>query len=286
MAADTGAFQTKFRNELILGFEDRQSRLRSAVIIEAEVNANIITFLVSDSGSATATTRGADGLLVARDDSHTQTSATLQEWHDLVRKSRYNIFASQGNQAALMQTTAMGVINRKIDDDIIAALDTATNDTGAATTASLDLVMKAVTILGDNTVDIEEEDNMFGLISPGFKGELMQLPEFASADYVTIQPLTGPARSFLRWAGVNWIVHPRLTGSVGSGGTGASEKCYVFHRNSIGSGIDKDEMDVAVGFNEEHDYSFVRMTAFMKSAKLQNKGIVQILHDNSNNTAS
>ena len=286
MAADTGAFQTRYRNELILGFEDRQSRLRSTVITEGEVNANQFVFLVSDSGAATATTRGADGLLVARDDNHTQTTITMKEWHDLVRKTRFNIFSSQGNQLALMQQTSMAVINRKIDDDIIAALDTATNDTGAATTASLELVMKAVTILGDNTIDIEEEDNMFGLISPGFKGELMQLPEFASADYVEIKPLIGPARSFLRWAGVNWIVHPRLTGSVGAGGSGAEEKCYIYHRNSIGHGMDKDGMDVAVGFDEEHDYSFVRMTTFMASAKLQNKGIVQILHDNSGNTAS
>ncbi len=286
MAADIGAYQTKYRNELILGFEDRQSRLRSTVVTEADVNGNQAIFLVSDSGAATATTRGADGLLVARDDSHTQNTITLAEWHDLVRKSRFNIFASQGNQLALMQTTSMGVINRKIDDDIIAALDTATNDTGAATTASLELVMKAVTILGDNTVDIEEEDNMFGLISPGFKGELMQLPEFASADYVEIKPLVGAARHYLRWAGVNWIVHPRLTGSVGAGGSGASEKCYVYHRNSIGHALDKQGMDVAVGYDDEQDYSYCRMSTFMGSTRLQNKGIVQILHDNSNSTAS
>lgn len=286
MAADIGAFQTKYRNELILGFEDRQSRLRSTVVTEGEVNANQFVFLVSGSGGATATTRGADGLLVARDNVNTQTTVTMKEWHDLARKSRFNIFSSQGNQLALMQTEAMGVINRKIDDDIIAALDNASNDTGAATTASLELVMKAVTILGDNTVDIEEEDNMFGLISPGFKGELMQLPEFASSDYVEIKPLVGPARKFLRWAGVNWIVHPRLTGSVGAGGTGAEEKCYIYHRNSIGHAMDKDGMDVAIGYDAEHDFSFVRMTTFMASAKLQNKGIVQILHDNSNSTAS
>lgn len=286
MAADTGAFQTRYRNELILGFEDRASRLRSTVITEGEVNANQFVFLVTDSGAATATTRGADGLLVARDDNQTQTTITMKEWHDLVRKTRFNIFSSQGNQIAVMQTTAMGVINRKIDDDIIAALDTATNDMGAATTASLELVTKAATILGDNTVDIEDEDSMFALVSPGFRGELLQIPEFASGDYVEIKQLVGPARKFWRWAGFNWIVHPRLTGSVGAGGTGASEKCYFYHRNSIGHGMDMGGMNTAVGFDEEHDYSFARMSTFMASAKLQNKGIVQALHDNSNNTSS
>ena len=146
--------------------------------------------------------------------------------------------------------------------------------------------MKAITILGDNTVDIEEEDNMFGLISPGFKGELMQLPEFASADYVNIQPLVGPARTYLRWAGVNWIVHPRLTGSVGAGSTGASEKCYIYHRNALGHALDTDNLNVAIGYDDEQDYSYCRMSTFMGSVKLQNKAAVQILHDNSNSTAS
>ena len=286
MAADTGAYQTKYRNELILGFEDRQSRLRSTVVTEADVNGNAAVFLVSDSGSAVATTRGADGLLVARSDVNTQSTATLAEWHDLVRKTRFNIFASQGNQTLLMQQTSMGVINRKIDDDIIAQLDTATNDTGAAVTASLDLVTKSLTILGDNQVDIEEEHNMFGLVSPGFRGEMMQLPEFTSADYVQIKPLVGPVRTFLRWAGVNWIIHPRLTGSVGAGGSGASEKCYIYHRNAIGHALDKEGMNVGVGYDDEQDYSYCRMSTFMGSKKLQNAGIVQILHDNSGNVAA
>lgn len=286
MAADTGAYQTQYRDELILGFEDRQSRLRTTVVTEAEVNGNQAVFLVSDSGAATATTRGADGLLVARDDSHTQNTITLAEWHDLVRKTRFNIFASQGNQLALMQTTAMGTINRKIDDDIIAALDTATNDLGAATTASLELVTKASIILGDNTVDIEDEDNMYALVSPGFRGELLQIPEFSSGDYVEVKQLVGPARMFYRWAGFNWIVHPRLTGSVGAGGSGASEKCYFYHRNSIGHALDKMGMDTAIGYDDEQDYSYCRMSTFMGSTKLQNKGIVQALHDNSNNTSS
>ncbi len=286
MAADTNAYKTKFRNELILGFEDRSSRLRSTVVTEADVRGNQATFLVSDSGSATATTRGADGLLVARSDSNTQTTATIAEWHDLVRKTRFNMWASQGDQAKLMRTTSMGVINRKIDDDIIAALDGATNDLGAATVASLDQIMKAQTILGDNLVDIEDEDHMWALVSPGFRGELMQLPEYASGDYVTIKPFNGPARKFWRWAGFNWIVHGRLTGSVGAGGSGASEKCYFYHTNSIGHGLDTDALNIDADYNGEHDYSYVRMSTFMGSVKLQNKGIVQYLHDNSNNTAS
>ena len=65
---------------------------------------------------AIANTRGANGLITARSDDQSQPTATLSEWHDLVRKTKFNIFASQGNQRAIMQKTTMNVLNRKIDD--------------------------------------------------------------------------------------------------------------------------------------------------------------------------
>src|SRR3546814_6475743 len=116
--ADT-AFQTQYRREFILGFEDMQARVRATTGTETVIKGNTATFLVADSGSAEAVTRGVNGLIPARADDNTQLSATLQEWHDLVRKTRFNIFASQGDQNRLMQHTTMGVLNRKIDDDII-----------------------------------------------------------------------------------------------------------------------------------------------------------------------
>lgn len=286
--ADTGAYQRKYRQELILGFEDRQSRLRGTVVTEADVRGNEAIFLVSDSGSsqATATTRGADGLIPARADRNTQNTATLAEWHDLVRKTRFNIFASQGNQTALMQKTSMGVINRKIDSDILTAFSNATNDLGVASVMTLEVATRALTILGDNLVPTEDEDDMFAVVSPGVMGEMLQLTSFTSSDYVEIKPLVGPAQKYRRWAGFNWIVHPLLDGSVGAGGSGASEKCYFYHRDSMGHAIDKENMDVAVGYDDEQDYSYCRMSTFMGSKLLQNGGIVQFLHDNSANVSS
>lgn len=276
--ADT-AFMKQYRSEFIYGFEDRQSVLRSTTVQEAVISGNEAIFLVADSGSATAVTRGVNGLIPARADNLTQTTCTLREWHDLVRKTNFNIFASQGDQRRIMQMTTMGVINRKLDDDIIAQLDTATNDTGAAQTASLDLVVYARTILGNNFVDLSDEDNIFGVITPAFEGYLMQIPEYSSSDYVSVQPLTGPARRFRRWMGINWICHPRLTGSVGAGSAGTSEQCFLYHRNAIGSAVDKDNLDTPVGYDQEQGYSYARVSGNFGAAKLQNSGIVMMKHN-------
>lgn len=273
--ADT-AFQIQYRQEFISGFEIRQSLLRSCCVTESVIKGNTATFLVADSNSATAVTRGVNGLIPARADNLTQSSATLAEWHDLVRKTGFNVFGSQGDQRRIMQETTMGVINRKIDSDIIAQLDTATIDSGTAATASLTMVMTALGALGYAEVPLDEEDNIFGLITPGFRAYLMQTKEFGSAEYVDVKPFNGPVRKMLRWAGVNWIVHPNLTGAQTS-----LEKCYLFHRNAIGHAVDTKGVASPVGYDDEQDYSWARCSVYMGSKLLQNSGVVQMKHDGS-----
>lgn len=273
------AYQKQYRQEFIHGFEDRQSILRAATTQEAQVNGNEAVFLVVDSGAATAVSRGPNGFIPARADNNTQYTCTLTEWHDKVRKTDFNIMSSQGNQRRVMQETTMAVINRKMDDIIIAELDTATNDTGASAPASLDMVVYAQTILGNNFVNLMDEDNIFGLISPGFNGYLTQIPEYASADYVDVKPFTGPARRFRRWMGVNWMVHPRLSGSVGAGSTGATELCYMFHRSAIGCAVHRDGIMTGIGYDDEDAYSYCRVSVHMGAKLLQNSGIVQMKHD-------
>jgi hypothetical protein len=111
------AFITQYRDEAIAVYEREQSLLSQCTVNEFVRNGNTATFLVAGSGSATAVTRGINGRIPARPDSLTQTSATLQEWHDKVIKTNFNIFASQGDQRRIMQMTSMAVINRKMDLD-------------------------------------------------------------------------------------------------------------------------------------------------------------------------
>ena len=267
------AYQTQYRAEFIAGFEQKQALVRNTVTTEAVIKGNTATFLVADSGSATAVTRGLNGLIPARADNLTQYSATLTEWHDLARRTSFNIFASQGDGRRIMQDTTMSVINRQIDDDIITELNTATQDTGATQTASLSMVMYGIAILGNNSVPLD--GNVSALITPAFHAYLMQTEEFVSVDYVNNKPFSGQMMSY-RWAGVNFIVHPNLPGKATT-----AEKCFLYHKDSIGHAINTGGIDSKVGYDEEQDYSFARCTAYMGSKVLQNSGIVVLNHDGS-----
>jgi hypothetical protein len=275
------AFQKQYRQEFVAGFEQGMSMLRSTTVTEAVTKGNEAVFLVADTGDAEAVTRGLNGLIPPRPDNLNQLTATLQEWHDKPRRTKFNIFASQGDGRRIMQQGTIKVINRKIDQDIIAALATATNDTGSAVTASVALIAKAVAILGNNEVDIEEEDNMFGVITPAMLAYLMQTTEFASSDYVDVKPFAGPIRKYRRWFGINWIVHPRLPGS----GT-AAETAFIYHRNAIGHAVNTGEMEVKAGENEEDSYFWARASIFMGSKLLQNSGVVVVNHNGAEFVAS
>lgn len=268
------AFQTVYRDEFIAGFEQNQSYLRDMVTTEATIKGNTAYFLVADSGDATAVTRGTNGLIPARADTMTQSAATLVESHDLVKKTGFNVFASQGDQRRIMQQTSMATINRKLDNSILTALSAGTQFVGtSATTASLELVMHALSILGNGAVSMD--GNINAAVSPAFHAYLMQCKEFASVDYINNKPFTNNLTMY-RWAGVNFVVHPNISGK----GT-ALEYCYMWHKSALGHAIDKAGIQAVAGYDEEQDYSYARTSVFEGAKLLQNDGVVGIRHDGS-----
>lgn len=275
------AYQTQYRSEYVAQFEQNYSLLRPTTVQEAVIKGNTAVFLVSGSGGAVAVTRGVSGYIPYGVISNTQNSCTLVETHAAFEKTSFNIFASQGDQKRAMQMASISVMNRQIDLAILAQLDTATLDTGAAQTASLRLVNVAISTLSNNGVPIWEEDNMFGVITGAFRSYLTENSEFANGMYVDVKPLSGPIRKMWRWNGINWMINPAVTGAGG-----ASEKCYVYHRNAIGFAANTKEMDVVVDYDKKQDSSYSRSTLYMGAKLLQNTGVVQMLHDGSALVAS
>ena len=235
------AYQTMYRQEFVRGFEKRQSLARRTVITETEINGNEATFLVADSGGATAVTRGINGDIPTRPDNLNQFTATLKEWHDVPERTNFNLYASQGDGRRIMQETSMAVINRKVDNDIHTALGTATNTWGAAAAATLLLVTTAKTKLS----------NAFAFEN------------------------VSKSRAF-NWYGVNWIVDAGLPG-VGT----ASSSCFMYNKKAMGHACDAESIKTFVGYDEKNDKSWARCSTYMGSKLLQNSGVIKMLHNDS-----
>lgn len=269
------AAMIQYKKDFVPAFEQKMSLLKMTTTKETVLSGNQATFLVSGSASDVAVTRGTNGQIPYGNPTNSQLTATLVEKHAPYELTGFNVFASQGDQIKVMRNESIAVINRDIDLTLLAELANATLDFGTGT-ASLATITGAQAILGNNDVDVEEEENMFAIITPAFRGYLLQTTEFASGDYVDMKPFNSPARKMFRWAGINWIVSSRITGL----GT-ASEICYMFHRKAIGYAINVGEEKIEADYDKKQDVSWSRATVYHGAKILQNNGIVKITHDGS-----
>jgi hypothetical protein len=275
------AFQIQYRQEFIAAFEQHQSLLRDTVTTEAVIKGNQAVFLVAGSGGASAVSRGLNGRIPARNDSNTQNTATLQEWHDLVRKTGFNIFASQGNQRSIMQMSTMAVLNRKIDDLIVTQLNTGTVTVGATgTIPSVSLFQNGRVKLANASVPWDS--NITLLCQPSFLAYLEQATEFNNAQVVDVKPYAGETASWrdkpmaYRWRNALIVEHPNLPGK----GT-TSEKSFMYHKTSIGHAADTAGLESVVGYDQEQAYSYARASMNQGATLLQNTGVAVFTHDGS-----
>lgn len=279
LTGSQSAAVTMYRDEVIMGYERGISPLKDRVTTDFMKQGSSYVFLVADTGNATATTRGLNGNIPARVNNNNQVTLTLTELHDLVKMTNFNIFQSQGPQRFIMQQGVLKVIGKTIDDKILTALDAGTNGVAAAaSTDAFGLLMSGLTILGNNNVDTSD-GNVTAVISRGFLTNLQKVKEFNNADYVnskTFEQGQPNQRMQIRWNGIEIIVH---TGVSGAGG--ASEKCFLFHRDALGFALDKDTLDPKMGYNEEQDYSWARCSGYFGAKLLQNGGVVEMLHNGS-----
>ena len=133
----------------------------------------------------------------------------------------------------LVAASGAYALGRKCDDLIITALSGASNTTSMTLTskgAFKNDVLGSIQALYDR--DVPDDGDIFGAVSPRYWAHLMNLPEFASADYTGPNlPYINPA--FVRtWLGVNWIRHSGLKASTSTN--------YLYHRISVGHGVGSD----------------------------------------------
>ena len=275
------AFQTQYRQEFIQTFEVHQSLLRECVTTEAVIKGNTAVFLVAGTGGATAVTRGVNGLIPARSDDNVQNSCVLGEWHDLVRKTSFNIFASQGDQRAIMQMSSMAVINRKIDSQILTELASGTVSVGAASAVpSISMFQNGRVKLSNASVPWD--GNISFVCGASFLAFLEEAPEFSKAEYVDVKPYAGSDQNVswrdkpmaYRWRNCLLIEHPGIPGKETT-----SEQAYMFHKSAIGQAANVSGLQSPVGYNEEQDYSWARCSMDMGAKLLQNNGVVVFTYD-------
>ena len=273
---------TRYSEEYIADFERRKATLVQAVRTDSQDRGGSTTFLISGSGGRDAVTRGLYGLIPPADDTQSQVTVSLSEWHDYVPRTGFNIFRSQGDQRRIMREESIGVIHRHQDKAIIAALETGTVTLGTIATMDKQTANRIATILANADAGTEDPGSLFAAVTPATYAELTDIPSFASADYVHFGA-ESPVEMGMQtpgvwkyWMGINWTPHNGLTGKGTSTATN-----LAWHRDAVGYTMGSRGIQALAGYNEEQDYSWRRTTIFDGAVKLQNSGIVKWVHDDS-----
>ncbi|MBL0935516.1 MAG: hypothetical protein IBJ07_12300 [Rhizobiaceae bacterium] len=263
----------QYRDEWIHEFQRGETYLKDTVSKETIIQGHSSATWAIAGQSSGMTERGANGLIPTRNATDRQVSAQLKEKHSLENQTNFNVFTSQGGKLrAVMQHRSRMDAAREIDDEIIRALSTATNEynSGTAITMTFDRIVDIVSELWEGNVD----ERVTFLHTPKSWARLLKMQTFTSSDYVDRKPLMADAPRPLMFANAWHMMHNGLVGR-----TSNAAKMFVYAKSAVGHALATDEIKVAAGYNEEQDYSWDRATIYHRAVILQQAGVLEVTHD-------
>lgn len=260
----------QYRDEWIHSFQRGETYLKDCTTKEIVTEGSASAVFAIAGVSSGMTERGANGLIPTRSANDRQVTLALKEKHTLENQTKFNVFTSQsGKLRETMQTRSRMDAYREIDDEIILALQDATNDLGAITPNA-----GTATDVISELWEANAGDDVCFVWTPKSFGKILMQSRITSADYVDSKPLMGNVMRPLKWNNAYHFMHTGLPG-VGT----ASATNFAFAKAAVGHAIATGETDVAAGFNEEQAYSWDRATIYHKAAILQQAGVREFQTD-------
>lgn len=222
------AFIRQYESEVHTAYQRMGSKLRSTVRFRGNVQGESSTFQVYGKGTAGQKTR--HGLVPVMNIAHTNAVCTLQdryagEWIDDLDLLKTNI-----DEMQLASEAGAAALGRDDDDKIITALDaTTTADVGVHGDGLLDRKKCLLIQENFNSASVPDDGNRFVVMPVRQWSAMLQISEFANADF------TGDQRPFMAfgdhryWLGIHWMYHEELPRK----GT-ATADCFCYHRRAVG----------------------------------------------------
>ncbi len=176
------AFVKQFEREVHEAYQRQGSKLLNTVRNIKSVNGATAVF--QKVGKGTASVKSSHGMVPVMNLSHSNVECTLQDyyagdWVDRLDELKMNI-----DERQVIASAGANALGRKTDEQIIAALATASTNTIVDSNVGLTKakVLAAFETFGES--DIPDDGNRFAVIGWKQWNELLAIPEFSSADYI------------------------------------------------------------------------------------------------------
>lgn len=267
------AFIKQFEREVHEAYQRQGSKLRNAVRTIGNVNGSTAVF--QKVGKGTASTKSTHGMVPVMNLDHSTIEVTLQDyyagdWVDRMDELKINI-----DERQVIANAGAYALGRKTDELIINALATVGGDQqilDGNTGMSLTKIMSAMALLGN--ADVPDDGERYAVVGWKQFSELLQIDEFASADYVGPDEL--PFQSTMqakRWLGTLFIPHSGLPVDGND-----IRSCFWFHRSAVGHAAASD-VQTDITWHGDRAAHFVNNMMSQGSALIDETGVVEILCD-------
>lgn len=221
------AFVKQFEQEVHEAYQRMGSKLRSTVRNINNVNGSSAIF--QKVGKGTAATKSTHGMVPVMNLSHSTIEVALQDfyagdWVDRLDELKVNI-----DERQVIANAGAYALGRKTDELIINALATASTLTvsEANTGMTIGKILEAFEKMG--AADVPDDGERYCLVGYKQWSQLLQIDEFATADFVGVEDLPFNGTQAKRWLGSLFM--PMTGLPIDSSDI---RKCFWYHRTAIG----------------------------------------------------
>lgn len=219
------AFVKQYESDVHLAFQRMGSKLRTTVRSKKNVQGASTVF--QKMGRGTATTKARHAAVPVMNVGHGTIEIFLKDYYAGEWLDALDEIKTPGDERSAVVNSGAYALGRKTDELVIDALRTSTNfaglDTDGLTKAK---VLAAFEMLG--TADVPDDGDRFAVIGWKQWSDLLQIPEFANADYVGEEDLPWQGTQAKKWLGTLWMPHSGLTAEAGV------RFCHWYHKAAVG----------------------------------------------------
>lgn len=263
------AFIKQFEREVHEAYQRQGSKLRQTVRTISNLNGNTAVF--QKVGKGTASTKSTHGMVPVMNLAHSTIEATMADyyagdWVDRLDELKVNI-----DERQVIANAGAHALGRKTDELIINALDTASTHEVVEANVGMTLgkVLEAFEIFGTN--DIPDDGQRFAVVGWKQWSQLLDLEEFASADFVGPDNLPyNTATQAKMWLGTIWMPHSGLPKDGNDIRT-----CYFYHKTALGHAAASDVV-TDITWHGDRAAHFVNSMMSQGAALIDEAGVVKI----------
>lgn len=266
------SFITQWNDEVKQAYQQKGSKLRSAVRVVTGVTGE--TYKFHKLGTASSGTKTREAELTPVNPAHTVATATLADQYSPILLDELDVLKTNADMRREYVMASANALGRWTDTTINTAL-LASNTNGTTLTGGLtfEKITEALTLL--NSVDADPEDR-FLIVGPAQIAQALALANLTSADYVTMRAvMNGSIDSAL---GFKWIMSNQLTlNNLDAAGNAQADTrhCFALHKMAVGLAIGQD-LKTEINYVPMRDATLVNSKISLGAVVIEPTGVIEV----------